>query len=103
MLEPHLTGSHLCTCVFRVQAARIGKKSSPLLHSAGADLEVKTYDKGIEGNRATALHGAAFYGYEKVSKLLLAADANPKLANKLGNYPISLAKSQGHKRKYTIY
>ena len=66
-------------------------------------MEVKTYAKGIEGNRATALHGAAFYGYAKVSKLLLAADANPKLADKLGNSPISLAKSQGHKRKYTIY
>ena len=101
-----------------------------LLHAAGADLEAKTYDKGItslqlasmrdkplcivslitcganvhaiEGNGATALHGAAFYGYAEVSKLLLAAGANPKLADKLGNSPISLAKSQGHEQVYDI-
>ena len=95
-----------------------------LLHRAGADLEAKTYDKGltpllhaalrnkpkciatliscgadvhaVEGNGATALHGAAFHGHCEVARVLLEAGADPLLADKHGNTPVSLAKGRGH-------
>lgn len=99
-----------------------------LLHAAGADLELKTYDKGLtplqlaamrnkplcveallkcganvratEGNGATALHGAAFHGYAEVANLLLQAGANAKCADKHGNTPLTLAQGRGHARVY---
>jgi uncharacterized protein len=101
-----------------------------LLHAAGANLELKTYDKGLtplqlaamrnkplcvdallqcganvhatEGNGATALHGAAFFGYAEVSKLLLQAGADPALADNHGNTPISLARGKGHTQVHEI-
>jgi ankyrin repeat protein len=99
-----------------------------LLHRAGADLEARTLDKGLtplqqaalrnrpacistliecganphatEGNGATALHGAAFFGYLEVAKVLIAAGANPAMPDKHGNTPLSLAKAKGPAELY---
>lgn len=95
-----------------------------LLHAAGADLESKTYGNeltplilasirnkpmcvltlircganvhAIECNGATALHGAAYYGYVEVTKVLLEARADPELADKHSKTPISLALDKGN-------
>ncbi|MFZ4802180.1 MAG: ankyrin repeat domain-containing protein [Chlorobium sp.] len=100
------------------------KEIVKLLYAAGADLELKTYDKNltplqlaamrgkpmcvdallqcganvhaVEGNGATALHGAAFNGFIEVSNLLLRAGADPRCTDKHGNSPITLAKSGGY-------
>ncbi|MFZ4455975.1 MAG: ankyrin repeat domain-containing protein [Bacteroidales bacterium] len=101
-----------------------------LLHNAGADLEAKTFDKGltplqlaamrgkplcaktlidcgadvnaVEGNGATALHGAAFYGDEDIVKVLLEAGADPLFPDKHGNTPLSLARDKGHEKVYEL-
>ena len=95
-----------------------------MLHEAGANLELKTTDKGLtplqlaamrdkpicvkaliqcganvnatEGVGATAMHAAAYFGHAEVARALLDAGANLQLADKLGNTPVSLAKAQGH-------
>jgi ankyrin repeat protein len=106
------------------------QKIIKLLHNAGADLEAKTYDKGltplqlaamrgkplcakalidcgadvsaVEGNSATALHGAAYYGYEEIAKALLEAGADPLFPDKHGNTPLSLARDEGHMKVYEL-
>jgi len=94
------------------------------LHDDGADLEAKTYDKALtplqlaamrnkplcvaalircganvhatEGNGASALHAAAYYGYAEVSKILIEAGADPGLIDLRGNTPLSIAKQGKH-------
>lgn len=101
-----------------------------LLHLAGADLEKKDTEKGLtplhytalrnkplcmkallkcganvnamEGNDATALHGAAFWGHLEVAKILLDAGANPDQPDCHGKTPIMLALAEGHNRLYEL-
>lgn len=94
-----------------------------LLAEAGASMEIKTKDKGltplqlatmrnkqksvfalisagadvhaVEGNKATALHGAAFNGNLDIVKILVEAGADPMLPDRHGNTPLSLARDKG--------
>ena len=101
-----------------------------LLHVAGANLEIKTLDKGLtplqlaalrgkplcvaallqcganvralENYGGTALHMAAYKGHTEICRLLMIAGADPRLSDKHGNTPISLAKTQGHTQLCSI-
>lgn len=113
------------------KAASFGQSLSiRLLAEAGAELEIKTTDKGLtplllacmrghadavealievgsnvnatDMNEATALHGAAFYDYLEIAKLLLVAGADPYAPDKQGNTPLSLARDKGFNDVYNL-
>jgi ankyrin repeat protein len=95
------------------------QKIIELLKKSGADLNVKDSEKGLtplhfaalrnkplcaktlikcgadvnvtEGNGATALHGAIYYGNIEVAKLLLVGGADPIAVDNFGNTPVSIA------------
>lgn len=102
-----------------------------LLYHKGANLELKTFDKGltplqlaamhnkplcltallecganvnaVDHKGATALHSAAFQGFHEVCKILLEHGGDPYSADKNGDTPIFLAKNSGYKATYDLF
>jgi ankyrin repeat protein len=122
--EPNgFTPLHMC-----VSAAGEDRERQQVIEkicSCGADLEARTYDKGLtplqmaaihnkplcieslirkgadihalEGDGATALHNSAYSGFFDVCRLLIKSGANPNIGDNKGNTPVTLAMDEGHK------
>jgi hypothetical protein len=102
------------------------QKIIELLHSQGADLEARIPENGLtalqyaamrnrplclsalircgadihatEGNKATALHGAAYFGHVEVARILVDAGADPERVDANGLTPVSLSRARGHEQ-----